>query len=158
MREALYEICAIYRRWFESARRRPNDVRVKRPLIRLRHPSTRFARSGQALLPQLKSAGGEGLSIGGPAENERLAQLHIVQVSPPTGCRQFHSACEKCGLTARASRLASRPRLASSRMPSIKRGRDASAPVAALARAVEHLANLLREVALRQAAVPLVQV
>ena len=51
-RGALYEICAIYRRWSESARRRANDVRVKRPLIRLRH-----------LLPQLKSAGGEGLSM-----------------------------------------------------------------------------------------------
>jgi hypothetical protein len=68
MREALYEICAIYRHWSESARRRANDVRVKRPLIRLRH-----------LLPQLKSAGGEGLSIGGTAENEPLAQLHIAQ-------------------------------------------------------------------------------
>ena len=29
-------------------------------------------------IPQLKSAGGEGLSIGGYAENEPLAQLHIV--------------------------------------------------------------------------------
>jgi len=37
MRGALYEICAIYRRWSESARRRATDVRVKRPLIRLRH-------------------------------------------------------------------------------------------------------------------------
>jgi len=63
----VYQICAIYRRWSESARRRANDVLVKRPLIRLRH-----------LLPQLKSAGGEGLSIGGTAENEALAQLHIV--------------------------------------------------------------------------------
>ena|GEM_PF-1294009 len=61
MRGALYEICAIYRRWSESARWRANDVLVKRPLIRLRH-----------ILPQLKSAGGEGLSIGGAAENERL--------------------------------------------------------------------------------------
>jgi len=68
MRGALYEICAIYRRWSESARRRANNVFVKRPLIRLRH-----------LLPQLKSAGGEGLSIGGTAENERLLQLNIVQ-------------------------------------------------------------------------------
>jgi len=34
---------------------------VKRPLIRLRH-----------LLPQQETAGGEGLSIGGIAENERL--------------------------------------------------------------------------------------
>ena len=67
MRGALYEICAIYRRRSENARRRANDVLVKRPLIRLRH-----------LLPQLKSAGGEGLSIGGTAENEQLAQLHIV--------------------------------------------------------------------------------
>jgi len=32
------------------------------PSSAYRHPSTRFARSGQALLPQLKSAGGEGLS------------------------------------------------------------------------------------------------
>ena len=62
MRGALYERCAIYQRWSESARRRANYVRVKRPLIRLRH-----------LLPQLKSAGGEGLSIGGTAENETLA-------------------------------------------------------------------------------------
>jgi hypothetical protein len=62
MRGALYEICAIYRRWSESARRRANDVRVKRPLIRLRH-----------LLPQLKSAGGEGLSIERTPENEPLA-------------------------------------------------------------------------------------
>jgi len=68
MRGALYEICAIYRRWSESARRRANDVLVKRPLIiRLRH-----------LLPQQETAGGEGLSIGGTAENEPLAQLHIV--------------------------------------------------------------------------------
>jgi len=67
MRGALYEIFAIYRRWSESARRRANHELVKRPLIRLRH-----------LLPQLKSAGGEGLSIGGTAENEPLAQLHIV--------------------------------------------------------------------------------
>jgi len=67
MRGALYEIRAIYRRWSERARRRTNNVRVRRPLIRLRH-----------LLPQLKSAGGEGLSIGGTAENEPLAQLHIV--------------------------------------------------------------------------------
>ena len=67
MRGALYEICAIYRRCSESARRRANDGLVKRPLIRLRH-----------LLPQQKTAGGEGLSIGGTAENEPLAQLHIV--------------------------------------------------------------------------------
>jgi len=67
MRGALYEIYAIYRRWSESARRRANNVLVKRPLIRLRH-----------LLPQLKSAGGEGLSIGGTAENEPFAQLHVV--------------------------------------------------------------------------------
>src|SRR5437763_17003345 len=46
MRGALYEICAMYPRWSESARRRANYLRVKRPLIRLRH-----------LLPQLKSAG-----------------------------------------------------------------------------------------------------
>ena len=85
MRGALYERCAIYPRWSESARRRANYVRVKRPLIRLRH-----------LLPQLKIAGGEGLSIGGAAENERLAQLHNVPSLPPTGWRQFHSACEKC--------------------------------------------------------------
>ena len=78
MRGALYEICAIYRRWSERARRCANDVLVKRPLIRLRHPSTRFARSGQALLPQQETAGGEGLSIGGTAENEPLVQLHIV--------------------------------------------------------------------------------
>ena len=76
MRGALYDICAIYRRWSENARRRANGVRVKRPLIRLRHPSTRFARSGQALLPQLKSAGGEGLSIGGTAENEPSTTPH----------------------------------------------------------------------------------
>jgi len=62
-----YEICAIYRRWSESARRCANDILVKRPLIRLRH-----------LLPQQETAGGEGLSIGGTAENEPLAQLHIV--------------------------------------------------------------------------------
>ena len=67
-----------------------DDVLVKRPLIRLRH-----------LLPQLKSAGGEGLSIGGTSENEPLTQLHIVASSPPTGWRQFHSACEKCGLRSR---------------------------------------------------------
>jgi len=67
MRGVLYEIFAIYRRWSENARRRANHELVKRPLIRLRH-----------LLPQLKSAGGEGLSIGGIAENELLAQLHIV--------------------------------------------------------------------------------
>ena len=42
---------------------------VKRPLIRLRH-----------LLPQQETAVGEGLSIGGTAENEPLAQLHIVLV------------------------------------------------------------------------------
>jgi len=66
-RGALYEICAIYRRWSEGARRRANDVLVKRPLIRLRH-----------LLPQQETAGGEGLSIEGTAENEPLAQLHIV--------------------------------------------------------------------------------
>jgi len=66
-RGALYENMRAYRRWSESARRRANDVLVKRPLIRLRH-----------LLPQLKSAGGEGLSIGGTAENEPLAQPHIV--------------------------------------------------------------------------------
>ena len=54
----------------KAARRqesRTNNVLVKRPLIRLRH-----------LLPQLKSAGGEGLSIGGTAENEPLAQRHII--------------------------------------------------------------------------------
>jgi len=67
MRGALYEIFAIYRRWSENARRLANDILVKCPLIRLRH-----------LLPQLKSAGGEGLSIGGTAENEPLAQLQIV--------------------------------------------------------------------------------
>jgi len=67
MRGALYEICAIYRRWSENARRRANDVLVNRPLIRLRH-----------LLPQQETAGGEGLSIGGTAENEPLAQPHIV--------------------------------------------------------------------------------
>ena len=67
MRGALYEVCTIYRRCSESARRRANYVLVQRPLIRLRH-----------LLPQLKNAGGEGLSIGGTAENEPLAQLHIV--------------------------------------------------------------------------------
>jgi len=66
MRGALYERCAIYQRWSESARRCANDVLVKRPLIRLRH-----------LLPQQETAGGEGLSIGGTAENEPLAQLHI---------------------------------------------------------------------------------
>ena len=98
MRGALYEICAIYRRWSERARRCANDVLVKRPLIRLRHPSTRFARSGQALLPQLKTAGGEGLSIGGTAENERHAQLHVAPSFATNRCRQFHSACEKCGL------------------------------------------------------------
>jgi|GEM_PF-1050229 len=87
MRGALYEICAIYRRWSERARRCANDVLVKRPLIRLRH-----------LLPQLKSAGGEGLSIGGTAENERHAQLHVAPSFSTNRCRQFHSACEKCGV------------------------------------------------------------
>src|SRR5205814_3415657 len=66
-RGALYKIGSMYRRWSESARRRTNNVLVKRPLMRLRH-----------LLPQLKSAGGEGLSIGDTPENEPLAQLHIV--------------------------------------------------------------------------------
>ena len=87
MRGALYEIWAIYRRWSERARRCANDVLVKRPLIRLRH-----------LLPQLKSAGGEGLSIGGTAENERHAQLHVAPSFATNRCWQFHSAYEKCGL------------------------------------------------------------
>ena len=56
----VYEIFAIYRHWSESARRRANDVLVKRPLIRLRH-----------LLPPQETAAGEGLSMKGMA---RLAR------------------------------------------------------------------------------------
>jgi multiple sugar transport system substrate-binding protein len=44
------------------------DSRVNAPLIRLRHPSTRFARSEQALLPPQETAGGEGLLTKGTGE------------------------------------------------------------------------------------------
>jgi len=87
MRGALYEISAIYRRWSENARRRANDVLVKRPLIRLRH-----------LLPQLKSAGGEGLSIGGTPENEPLAQPRD-RVTPRPRNRARHKSVSPTGLT-----------------------------------------------------------
>ena len=58
MRGAFYEICAIYRRWSENARRRTNDVLLKRPLIRLRH-----------LLPPQETAEGEGLSMKGSGKS-----------------------------------------------------------------------------------------
>ena len=70
----------------------PNN-RVYAPLIRLRHPSTRFARSGQALLPPQETAGGEGLSTRQSGESFRQTfaspgATHLAMLSadsrPPT--------------------------------------------------------------------------
>jgi|GEM_PF-3062798 len=67
MRGALYEIWAICRRWSESARRRANDVLVKRPLIRLRH-----------LLPQQKNRWGRRTLDWGYCRERNARALHIV--------------------------------------------------------------------------------